>query len=146
VLFSATLPASQYKTVFKFSPAPVLNYEGVELVKHETFFWGEHARSEKIKIDGETFRDFHMSTKVASRIVNNTGSHSKLIEAFKAGNSAVLDKHYRGWKIKAYPSFSLMGFTEAYHRYIEGKALSKAMVKQFDPARHGQRIQDEVAR
>ena len=86
-----------------------------------------------------------MSTKTESRIVNKPGSHSKLVAAFEAGNSVVLDKHYRGWKRKRYPSFSLVGFTKTYHRYTEVKGLSKAMVKEFDPGRHGQRFQEQLA-
>jgi hypothetical protein len=135
VLFSATVPVSQYKSIFTFSPAPVLNYEGVKLVKHETFFWGEHGRPEAIKIDGETFPEFHKSTNSEYQIVNNAGSYAKLIEAFKAGNSAVLDKHYWGRKKKGYPSFSLVGFTKAYHIYIEGKGRSLGIVEELHGGR-----------
>ncbi len=134
VSFSATVPFSEYKKIFTFNPPPVLNYKGVKLVKNDMFFWGKYNNPERIKIDGKVFQNFHKSSQNEYQISNNEGVYTELIKAFKAGNSMVLDKHYWQSKVKRYPSFSLAGFTKAYVRYIEGNELSRAAVKEFDPA------------
>lgn len=134
ISFSATVPYSKYKTIFTFNPPTLLNYRGFKLVRHDTFFWGKRENPEKIIIDGEVFQDFHRSRHSDYQIFNNDEVYSKLIKAFKAGKSLVLDKHYMQSKVKRYPLFSLMGFTSAYKEYIEGNNPSKTPIKEFNPA------------
>ncbi|MHA1539224.1 MAG: hypothetical protein ACTSXQ_01970 [Alphaproteobacteria bacterium] len=60
-----------------------------------------------------------------------------MIGFLKKGNKITLDKHYfkkhkKAYK-KFYPSFSLVGFSKAYDKYIAGNKQSKAVVKKFDP-------------
>lgn len=135
VSFSAAVPFSEYKELFTLNPPPLLNYKGIKLVKHDTFFWGKKGNPEKITVDGKVFRDFHKSAQNEFQILNNDAAYSNLIKAFEAGNSMILDKHYWQSREKRYPSFSLAGFTRTYRKYIEGNELSKTVVKDFDPAR-----------
>lgn len=146
ISFIATVPFSEYQEVFTKNLPTILNYQGKKLVGYDTFFWGEKGRPESIKIDGESFDDFYKSNNNEYQILNSKNSYSKLIESFQNGNKIILDKHY--WKKnsqKAYPSFSLIGFTRAYNKYIEGNKQSKAAIKEFDPGgvrckRNGKRI------
>jgi len=126
VSFTATVARNEYNKIFTLNPSTILKLEGNELVKHDTFFWGENDNPEEVKIDGKTFKEFYKSTQNNYQIFNNETAFAKLIKALSNSKEIILSKHFWLKGKKLYPKYSLLGFKSAYEKYIKNNDVKIA--------------------
>lgn len=67
VFFSATVPFDEYKQIFTLNPPHVLNYRGIKLVKHNTFFGAIKAIKSKLKLMAKYSKIFTRALKMNIR-------------------------------------------------------------------------------
>jgi len=110
ILIEALVPLSEYKKHFTLNLPTKLTYNGISLVKHDTFFWGEDNSTVTLQIDNNQIDGF--IKKNSYQIVYEGNEINNMISKLKTGNRLKINKHF--WdnnNKKAYPVFSLTGFT-----------------------------------
>jgi len=112
IIISLFVCFSDYKKYFSLNLESKLKYKGYDLVRHDTFFWGQDNSPVKIKIDKDDIDGFIRVN--GYQVIYKNNNRKEVIEKLKKGNVLKIDKHF--WNNdgkKEYPNFSLIGFTNS---------------------------------
>jgi hypothetical protein len=124
IQFVSTVKRSEYNKTFTLNPPRFLRYKKEELIKFDSFFWGEKGEKVKVYVGFGDSLDFKLHNK-GNEIIHNVSDYDEVIKRFKEEESVKLNKHYfkKGGE-KAYPIFDLKGFKKAFKR-LNKKIASK---------------------
>lgn len=113
IIFEALIPFSEYKKHYTFKLPTQLKYKGMNLVRHDTFFWGEEKSPVEVSIDSKKINGF---VRISGYQVSYKGDRiNNVIKKLKKANILKIGKHF--WdnnNKKRYPEFSLIGFTNSF--------------------------------
>lgn len=116
IIFEALIPFSDYKKYFTFKLQTQLEYKGMNLVRHDTFFWGKDNSPVEVEIDGEIIDGF-IRVSGHQVIYYKGNSRKEVVKKLKKGKMLRIGKHF--WDNhgnKRYPIFTLMGFTNSFSK------------------------------
>lgn len=124
------VPFKDYTKYFTHKYPTYLSLDGIDLVKHTSFFSGKKGGSTSITIDSEKIPGFIKSSEY--QVTYQEKAIDQIISKMKKGNSVKLNQHYypKGGD-KAFPTFSLIGFSAAYMQLNNGATLDKSLAKTF---------------
>ncbi|MGK7344952.1 MAG: hypothetical protein ACNS63_04005 [Candidatus Nitrospinota bacterium M3_3B_026] len=126
IYFEALIPFSEYKKYYTFKLQTKLKYNGMNLVRHDNFFWGKENTPVEIEIDGKGLDGF--IRKSGHQVIYKGDKIKNVIGKLKKGRTLIIRKHF--WNKhgeKSYPKFSLMGFTNSLSKinFDKGSGLYK---------------------
>lgn len=117
--FTALVSSKEYRKIFTNNPNAYIQLNGTKLVPHETFFWGKTGDAVPIEIDRTSVIGFKKAKHNDYQILFN-GNYDALIEKLKKGHTLTIRKHFfKKNGQKAYPTFSLIGFTKNYSTAVD---------------------------
>ncbi len=115
IYFEALIPFSDYKKYYTLKLPTKLEYKGMNLVRHDNFFWGKENAPVEVEIDGEILDGFIRES--GHQLVYKGDKIKNIIGKLKKGRKLIIRKHF--WNKhgeKSYPKFSLMGFTNSFSK------------------------------